>query len=196
MLPQHSNQTNEHYSPTRPVEAARAVMGAIDLDPASCALANETVRASAFFSKLDDGLKQKWHGRVWLNPPGGQMVLTRKEADILGEDGERRVAEELKAERMRWGTKARIVAWWRKLVEEHQANRVTEAVFAGFTIEILCTAQSDKWLDPLDFSCCFPKERLCFRGNQPTHANVIVYLGANQERFRKEFEPLGKVIGK
>jgi ParB family chromosome partitioning protein len=63
--------TNEHYTPSIYVEAAREVMNGIDLDPASCAKANEVVRAKHFFSQSQDGLSQEWHGSVWLNPPYG-----------------------------------------------------------------------------------------------------------------------------
>jgi hypothetical protein len=60
----------EWYTPTAIIEAARAVMGGgIDLDPASCDHANDIVRATEYFTEVDDGLAHEWHGRVFLNPP-------------------------------------------------------------------------------------------------------------------------------
>lgn len=59
----------ERYTPTEYIEAARQVLGEIDLDPASSELAQETVRATECFTAEDDGLEREWHGRVWLNPP-------------------------------------------------------------------------------------------------------------------------------
>src|SRR5512134_1699762 len=53
---------NEWYTPAPYVEAARACLGAIDLDPASSATAQATVRAARFFTRDDDGLKQEWRG--------------------------------------------------------------------------------------------------------------------------------------
>lgn len=67
-------ERSEWHSPIEVVEAARAVMGGIDLDPASCAQANEIIKAEKFYSVRDDGLKHPWSGRVWLNPPYGRFA--------------------------------------------------------------------------------------------------------------------------
>jgi ParB family chromosome partitioning protein len=65
----HNSVENEWYTPSKYIEAARTVMGSIDLDPASCEVAQETVQAGQYFTIDDNGLTKEWRGNVWLNPP-------------------------------------------------------------------------------------------------------------------------------
>lgn len=61
----------EWYTPRAIIEAARATMGGIDLDPASSRIANQVVQATKYFDECTDGLRPSltWTGRVWLNHP-------------------------------------------------------------------------------------------------------------------------------
>lgn len=67
----------ESYTPEQYIEAARATMGGIDLDPASNALAQETVQAARWYSEADDGLSKPWTGRVFLNPPYNYPIVAQ-----------------------------------------------------------------------------------------------------------------------
>lgn len=71
----HNSGNNEWYTPPDYIEAARLVLGVIDLDPASSDVANLTVQAAEYFTIDDNGLVKPWHGCVWLNPPyAGELI--------------------------------------------------------------------------------------------------------------------------
>lgn len=66
---------NEWYTPEQYIEAARELLGEIDVDPASSELAQKTVKAGRFFTIEDNGLEKEWNGKVWLNPPYAQPAI-------------------------------------------------------------------------------------------------------------------------
>ena len=50
-------------------------LGAFDLDPCS-PISRPWPTASRHLTIMDDGLKQRWSGRVWCNPPYGAATAT------------------------------------------------------------------------------------------------------------------------
>lgn len=68
----HNAGESEWYTPEPIIQAAREVLGAIDLDPATHEDAQVAIQARAYYTVETDGLKRPWSGRVWLNPPYSQ----------------------------------------------------------------------------------------------------------------------------
>lgn len=60
--------TVEWYTPPNLIERARAVLGAIDLDPASSDVAQQWIKATKYHT-IETPSQEAWSGRVWLNPP-------------------------------------------------------------------------------------------------------------------------------
>jgi phage N-6-adenine-methyltransferase len=84
---------NEWFTPAQYIEAAREVMGEIDLDPATHPVAQQIVRAISHYTAADNGLVQPWHGRVWLNPPYAAPLVGQFIAKLVDEVTARNVAQ-------------------------------------------------------------------------------------------------------
>src|SRR6266581_4090696 len=155
--------TNEWYTPARYVEAVRNVLGVIDLDTASCSLANEVVRPTRFYTKEENALLQQWPGRCFLNPPYGRTATKE----------------------------SRVNLFVRKLLQEYEAGRTTEAILlvpvntaTGWFVPL--------WQFPICFprkrirfySEHGPSDGASF----PT---CFVYMGAREEQFIEVFRKFG-----
>lgn len=187
----HSSESAEWYTPPEIVEAARATMGGIDLDPFSCLRANQIVKASHFFNgKAEDGFEDAWGAvddpsRVFVNPPGGKFSAH------IG-----RAGKEVPA----GGAQ---LAWWRML-DEYAAGTIEQGIFVCFSLNVLQTAQKWGYTPPCGFSHCIPDKRLRYSrpGRQklsaPPHPSALIFVPPKGDsnasaKFRANFQGFGYV---
>lgn len=70
-----TSNTPEWYTPRHVIDRVLHLFGEIDLDPCSNAKGDAAnVPAGEHFTMADDGLEQRWHGRVYMNPPYGDEI--------------------------------------------------------------------------------------------------------------------------
>lgn len=176
----------EYYSPPILVEAARRVMGGIDLDPASSLKANETIQAKQFFVDKDNGLIKRWFGRVWLNHPFG------KAEKKCVKDCSKKICKQRGYHILR--DLPGNADWINKIVSEYESGNVEEACCICFA------STSESWFRPLlRYPQVFLSPRTnyylpdgsIFRG--VTKGSVITYFGPNVDRFGWYFKAHGGV---
>ena len=155
---------DEWGTPREYIELARAVMGGIDLDPASCEFAQRTVKADRFFTKDDDGLAQLWTGRVWLNPPYSRELMDKFVTKICEEYLAGSVTEAIVLSLNRTDTR-----WFNML--------------ASFST---CFCLTNGRIH-------FYKETLAAKGSGRS-GHTFFYFGENPDRFREVFKHLGNVV--
>lgn len=156
---------NEWYTPAQYIEAARAVMGGIDLDPASCEYANRTVQATTIYTIDDNGLSRDWLGNVWMNPPYGYHE----------------------------GNRSNQAVWTERLIAEYKSGNVEQAVCLVNAVPGNAWF-APLWEFPIcfpDHRIRFYNEDT--EAGQPTHSNALVYLGSNMAEFVREFSQFGVV---
>lgn len=155
---------NEWYTPPNYINAAREVMGGIDTDPASSAIANRTVGAAQYFDAESDGLKQQWSGRVWMNPPYAQPLIADF-CDALCEKAKTREIEQACV----LVNNATETVWFQTLLE---------------TASAVCFIKSRiKFLDPEGKP-----------GGAPLQGQAVLYIGDEIEKFADSFCSFGKVL--
>lgn len=160
-----STGNNEWYTPAEYTDAARVVMGGIDLDPASSARANESVGAAAYFDEESDGASaaHTWRGRVWMNPPysGGQISRFCSKMRAHVEAGDVTAACVLV-------NNATETAWFSDLV--------SVAAAVCFPSGRIRFRTSDERVP-----------------GTPLQGQAVIYIGDGAADFRREFGPFGWV---
>lgn len=151
----------EWFTPVSYIEAARTVMGGIDLDPASCAAANAVVGASRFWTVDDDGLIQPWEGRVWMNPPYAAKLIRPFAERLAGTFQSGEVTEAVALV-----NSATETGWWQTI-----AGAATALCFPQRRIRF--------WHPDKDGDA------------GPLQGQTVFYLGPNVERFRSAFNEFG-----
>jgi phage N-6-adenine-methyltransferase len=157
----------EWYTPRDYLDAAVEVMGAIDLDPASSEAAQANVKARQYYTREDDGLQQRWHGRVFLNPPYAMPIIR---------DFVTKMVEEYQAGNFDQGilltNNATDTAWWHLT-----AGNCSALCFTRGRISFLQARDGE----------LLTKEA-------PTHGQVFFYFGPNVEQFKDVFNNYGMVL--
>jgi hypothetical protein len=179
----HSMDSPEWYSPSPYVEAAREVMGAIDLDPASHEEANETVKAGTFYTQESNGLMQPWFGRVFLNPPGGLVVPFWNR--LMAHYADEAVSEAV------W------IGYSLEQLQTLQTGAVGFATPLDFTIcipnrRIAFVENGAKQAER--FAKLTAAGKKPNPKSSPSHANYITYIGYHKSRFADVFAKFGQVV--
>lgn len=151
------------YTPPDYIESVRRVMGDIDLDPASDALANEVVKASTYYDEELNGLEQDWFGRVFLNPPYGRGMVDKFVSKALQEYASGNVTEMILLTNNATDTK-----WFSTLAA------VPHTV-------CFPTGRISFWNEQAE------------NGGKPLQGQVLVYVGSNNGKFEDEFSSFGVI---
>lgn len=154
------------YTPSEYIESARFVMGTIDLDPFSSALANEVVGATKYHSEQDSSLEVDWKARtVWMNPPYGPLCTVATDK-FIEQFTKKNFVEGIILVNNSTDTK-----WFKRLAEHASAWCFT------------------------DHRICFnAPDGKSLGGN--TRGQVFIYFGPNIQKFNSVFKQHGLVLQK
>jgi phage N-6-adenine-methyltransferase len=157
----------EWYTPRKYLNAAIEVMGGIDLDPASSDLAQKHVKAKRFYAIRDDGRKQAWAGRVFLNPPYAMPYIKQF------------------AEKMARAWAGREIAAGIMLV-----NNATDTEW----FHTLLNACAAVCLTRGRISFLEAANGAAIEKKAPTHGQAFFYFGSDVPRFARVFAKFGKTL--
>lgn len=194
----HTCDSPEWYTPTLFVDAAREVMGGIDLDPASHEEANERLQIPRFFTEADNGLLRDWFGRVFINPPGGLVnefwiaLLLHYLAGRVEQAVWIGYSLEQLQTLQKSGARLAPVTYLTCFSDSRIAFVENEAKKAQRIEKLLAKGEA-----PNASKAARKVAESIRRGNppadSPSHSNYITYLGPNIDAFRRVFSRFGVV---
>ncbi len=176
-----SSKSNEWFTPPQYADAAREVMGSVDLDPASNEIANRLIKAKRYFTIEDDGLSKKWHcDSLFVNPPYGKL-----------------------------GARSNQDLWSRKLMEEFLCARTQSAII--LTRVVAGYVWFDNLFHKVRPPVCITEGRIAFikpewvnedgsvtrpkkGAGRSKVASAFWYFGSGSDKFEKVFKEFGRVI--
>lgn len=171
--------------------SAHALLGGIQLDPASSAVANEHVGAEEYYTPAECGLNDKqWYGRVYLFPPSGAYFWDKKN-------------NRWKMTRASSPTLVSSHAvWFRKLMRSWMSGEVEQGLYMGNCPDMIRYEQS-----LFDFPVCILRTAPTLLKNSSeglsTHktcTTLLVYLPPKLnpdegiQRFIDIYEEKGRIL--
>ncbi len=167
-----SSQSNEWFTPYEYLILIRQLLnGVIELDPASCLEANQTVKAQRIYTISDNGLNQDWCAKnVFLNPPYGRT-------ENISNAG----------------------IWAAKMIDEYSKRHFEQGVLLVnastsekwfrqlFNFPICFTYRRIKFVPPA---------RNSSKPKAPTKGNAFIYFGKEKQIFADIFNQIGCVMKK
>jgi hypothetical protein len=172
----HSSNNQEWYTPKwllHPILEVlwyhnhHQVLGEINLDPASSLKANEVIQAEKYYTKQDNGLQQRWFGKVFCNPPSGIIL----------------------------GVKSLLLLFWEAAVNKYEVEYdeglfllkldLQSPAYHHFLTKPFCLLSNMKFRPNGEET-----EYLS------PHGYVMVYFGTNVDHFVSVFENYGSIPGR
>lgn len=201
----HSMASVEWYTPPAIVEAAREVLGGeIDLDPASCVVANSQIVHARSFYQADgpSGLDHMWEGRWFCNPPSPPREWWERAAVswALGLGRGVFVAYSIEQLQQSQGNEwAASMMRFPICIPRSRVRYYCTASAAIFKLEKVIAKARDKRPETKAGQARLEELRAMdpnalVEGDAPTHASVIVGVGVHPGDFADVFSKIGDCL--
>lgn len=196
MNARHSAASCRWYTPPAIVDAARDVLGRIDLDVASDATAQGVVLAKRWYER--DGLELPWDAAsLWINPPTSPRAWWDRAVAAHAPTVYLAYSIEQLQQSQGWAASmlsVGIVCIPRQRIRFGQPVGDALEALARRAAAVAGDAAALARLRPTyERLRAMPPDAIVL-GATPPHASAIVGLRVDRARFRRAFGPLGEVV--